>query len=383
MRLMSARTLLRWAVSIAPALLIAAFVVGALRTAAPVAAQACTWTGTWTWTDGGNSPITLTQSGNQVTGHDDFRAQWSGTVSGNHLTGQWQYTDSGGKLETGSLDLTMDQSCASFSGTFGAGPDHPSSSVHATRNGGAPALSSGPSATPSAASAPTTDLTGFWKDDTNSSAVYSIRQFGSQFYWGVDDRANGGIFNIYVGTINGSTITGGWIDLPGSSVFFGGSMNIRIDNPNHLVLLRDTEAPCCYGANELFRQSDGTSSSTSSSPSSTTSSSGGGCNQWNVTGAWKTTQGGSVPISFTFQQSSTQVQGSASAPSLNLNGPLSGTLSGNQLSVVVSWSASVQGNYSGTVQQGKIVDGTTNQVGSSSPGTSWSGTGPTSCVNGG
>jgi hypothetical protein len=108
------------------------------------------------------------------------------------------------------------------------------------------------------------------------------------------------------------------------------------------------------------------------------------CSQWNVTGTWQTTQNGSIPISFTFQQSGTQVQGNASAPSLNLNGPLSGTLNGNQLSVVVTWSASVQGNYSGTVQQGQIVNGHTFQVGSSSSsGPSWTGTGPTSCASSG
>jgi hypothetical protein len=108
------------------------------------------------------------------------------------------------------------------------------------------------------------------------------------------------------------------------------------------------------------------------------------CGQWNVTGTWQTTQNGSIPISFTFQQSGTQVQGNASAPSLTLNGPLSGTLNGNQLSVVVTWSASTQGNYSGTVQQGQIVKGHTFQVGSSSSsGPSWTGTGPTTCADSG
>lgn len=107
----------------------------------------------------------------------------------------------------------------------------------------------------------------------------------------------------------------------------------------------------------------------------------GGCSQWNIAGNWQTTQNGSIPISFTFQQSGTQVQGTASAPSLNLNGPLSGTMNGNQLSVIVSWSASVQGNYSGTVQQGQIVNGHTYQVGNSpTSGASWAGTGPTTCA---
>ena len=108
---------------------------------------------------------------------------------------------------------------------------------------------------------------------------------------------------------------------------------------------------------------------------------GGGCTQWSVNGDWQTIQNGNLTVNFTFHQSGTALDGKASAPSLNLNGTLTGTLFGDQLSVVVTWNPTTQGNYQGTVATGKIINGKTYQVGRS-PGSavSWSGTGPAACM---
>jgi hypothetical protein len=95
------------------------------------------------------------------------------------------------------------------------------------------------------------DLTGLWQDDTGGGAVYRIRQLGSAVYWSVDGTAAGSYANVFVGTIDGATITGNWVDLPGSPNLGGGALTLRIDSPTHLVKV--SESPCCYGAREWFR----------------------------------------------------------------------------------------------------------------------------------
>jgi hypothetical protein len=290
-------------VLIVPALLIAAFAVNSLRGPAPASAD-CSWTGTWS-----SPPGTLTQNGSQVTGDDGNSDLITGTVSGNVLTGQWTHG-----TDFGAVIATMDPSCNSFTGFEGKNgstsvPTSASGSIfNRTRSGG------GTTTTPPASNA---DLTGLWQDDTNSGATYRVRQIGSQFYWSVDNTSNGGYYNVYVGKINGSTITGGWVDLPGSPSLFSGSMYLRIDTPNHLVILKDSEAPCCYGANELFRQ--GSSTTTSSSPAARLLATGG-CTAWN--GTWDSDFG---TLKLTTNGSS------VSGTYIYLGGKMTGKTSGNQL----------------------------------------------------
>jgi hypothetical protein len=112
----------------------------------------------------------------------------------------------------------------------------------------------------------------------------------------------------------------------------------------------------------------------------------GGCAQWSVAGSWTTTQNGNLPVYFNFSQSGTTVTGTASAPTTSLpTGTVSGTLIGNQLNIVVTWTATVQGAYSGTVTTGQILNnGQSHQVGAPpSSSVSWSGTGPATCTGGG
>jgi LCCL domain len=95
------------------------------------------------------------------------------------------------------------------------------------------------------------DLTGLWQDDSGGGAVYRIRQIDDQVYWSVDATAVRSFSNVFVGTIAGTTITGYWVDLPGSPALSGGTLTLRIDSNNHLVKI-DESAP--YGAREWFRQ---------------------------------------------------------------------------------------------------------------------------------
>ena len=100
----------------------------------PATAQACSWTGTWRRLEGtGTAVVTLTQTGNEVTGDDGVGDPISGTVSGNRFTGRWSHGSDGGALE-----LTMDASCNRLSGTFGWAPPRAPDPFTATRLSGAP-----------------------------------------------------------------------------------------------------------------------------------------------------------------------------------------------------------------------------------------------------
>src|SRR5262245_5498007 len=129
----SSRLAPRLAASVMAVGLVALLLAGLLRDAPPVAAQACSWTGTWRSSAAG-ATVTLMQSGNQVTGDDGNSDQINGTVTGNRLTGRWTH---GG--DSGAIDWTMDASCNSFTGTFGSNSGRPADSFSATRLTGASA----------------------------------------------------------------------------------------------------------------------------------------------------------------------------------------------------------------------------------------------------
>ena len=95
-----------------------------------------------------------------------------------------------------------------------------------------------------------TDLTGLWLDN-GGRAIYRVRQVGNKVYWSVDAGAGGSI-NVYAGEISGNSINGVWVDLPQSSTYNTGQLNLRIDSNDHLTKVG--ENPCCYGATEWRRQ---------------------------------------------------------------------------------------------------------------------------------
>ena len=101
-----------------------------------------------------------------------------------------------------------------------------------------------------------TDLSGFWGDDVTPGAVYRVRQVGNKFYWLVDGTSQKSFANVFIGEISGNTITGGWLDLPGSSVYSSGNMILRIESNDRIVKVSANNA---YGAQEWRRR--GTSGS--------------------------------------------------------------------------------------------------------------------------
>lgn len=84
------------------------------------------------------------------------------------------------------------------------------------------------------------DLTGLWRDDTGGGAIYRLRQVGNWVYWIVDGTPMGSYVNASYGQISGNTITGTWVDMPGSPTLSGegtgwGNLTLRIESNDRLV----------------------------------------------------------------------------------------------------------------------------------------------------
>ena len=84
------------------------------------------------------------------------------------------------------------------------------------------------------------DLTGLWRDDTRGGAIYRLRQVGNWVYWIVDGTPMGSYVNASYGQISGNTITGTWVDMPGSPTLSGegtgwGNLTLRIESNDRLV----------------------------------------------------------------------------------------------------------------------------------------------------
>ena len=95
------------------------------------------------------------------------------------------------------------------------------------------------------------DLTGLWRDDTGGGAVYRLRQVGNWLYWLVDGTPKGSYVNISYGQISGNTITGMWVDMPGSPTLSGGTLTLRIESNDRLVKVGTSG----YGAQAWIRVS--------------------------------------------------------------------------------------------------------------------------------
>src|SRR6185436_8617930 len=80
---------------------------------------------------------------------------------------------------------------------------------------------------PAATRAQTVDLTGLWEDDTRGGGTYRLRQAGNRVYWIVDGTPMRSYVNLFSGEIAGNSITGMWVDLPGSPSLGGGNLILR------------------------------------------------------------------------------------------------------------------------------------------------------------
>lgn len=103
----------------------------------------------------------------------------------------------------------------------------------------------------SIANAQAINLTGLWQDDSGGGAVYRVRHVGNQLFWIVDGTSKGSYVNIAFGEITGQTMTGKWVDLPGSPTLGGGDISLRIESNNRFVKI-SSSAP--YGAQAWTRQ---------------------------------------------------------------------------------------------------------------------------------
>ncbi|MCA9839668.1 MAG: hypothetical protein KC422_22365 [Trueperaceae bacterium] len=100
------------------------------------------------------------------------------------------------------------------------------------------------------------DLTGFWQNP-GGSATYRVRQIGNTVYWTVDGTAVGSYANVFIGELYGNTLTGTWVDLPGSPNLGGGNLSLQIQSNDYFFKVAESTL---YAAQEWVRQ--GSSGST-------------------------------------------------------------------------------------------------------------------------
>jgi hypothetical protein len=260
--------------------------IAAVPTAPAASPAVIDLTGLWL-DSGGRAVYRVRQVGNKVywsvnAGSGGSINMYAGEISGNTINGVWVDLPQSSTYNTGQLNLRIDsndhltkvgenpccygaqewrrQGMTARAGpppSGGASPGIPS----AGGPGGGPGIlpgsavgepgpsgSGGPAPVPSP---PPTDLTGLWLDNTGGGAVYRLRQVGNKVYWSVN-AGSGGSINMYAGEISGNTINGVWVDLPQSSTYNTGQLNLRIDSNDHLSKVG--ENPCCYGAQEWRRQ---------------------------------------------------------------------------------------------------------------------------------
>lgn len=135
------------------------------------------------------------------------------------------------------------------------------------------------------------DLTGLWQN-YNGGAIYRVRQIGNAVYWSVDGIPMGSYANIFFGEISGNTITGTWVDLPGSQSLGGGNLTLQIQSNDYFIKIGESNL---YGAQEWIRQ--GTTGGTP------TGGTGTGCssNTYTLTASPSTAHPGeTIIVSFTY-----------------------------------------------------------------------------------
>ncbi len=121
-----------------------------------------------------------------------------------------------------------------------SGPPPPSTPP--STSGTTPPSTSGPP--PTTGQPPATvssDLSGFWVDDTGGGAVYRVRQLGNKVYWSMDATAKGEYVNVFHGVITGNMIDGEWLDMPGSPLrpaLVAATLGLRIESNDRLVKVR-------------------------------------------------------------------------------------------------------------------------------------------------
>lgn len=80
------------------------------------------------------------------------------------------------------------------------------------------------------------DLTGVWK--SNDGGNYYLRQLGTTLYWvGMSPNEGHDWTNVFVGNLNGNTVSGNWADVPLGTTLNAGSLMLEISNDgNHISI---------------------------------------------------------------------------------------------------------------------------------------------------
>ncbi len=111
----------------------------------------------------------------------------------------------------------------------------------------------------SSVSAQGMDLTGEWQADNGTR--YLLRQLGSELFWSMDGRPR--VANVFAGRIEGGTITGRWVDVPGGQLMNSGTLTLRIESPDRLVKISSSMA---YGESVWTRIGGSTASPSPTAP---------------------------------------------------------------------------------------------------------------------
>lgn len=206
-------------------------------------------TGFYTADNGGCGQAYIRQIGNNIYWFGEhpngsFGHVFSGTISGNTITGSLWDVPKGNLLSRGNCVYTVSADGNTLTRTSG------SIGCNILVKGALPAAlpASRPMQPGSGA------LTGVW--DCNDGASTYVREDGSNFVFFSEAKNNGtrpGFANIYVGTRNGNTITGTWVDVPKGTHLGNGAMTLRVENDTRFVR---ADAGNGYGGSVWTRSSD-------------------------------------------------------------------------------------------------------------------------------
>jgi hypothetical protein len=172
--------------------------------------------------------------------------------------------------------------------------------------------------------AQSTDLTGAWQDDVGGR--YLIRHIGNTIAWMDDQRP--AAHNVFMGTIEGSTINGRWIDLPGAQYLNSGTLTLRVESINKLV---KTFSSGNYGGSVITRVGSGAGGDLSGTTTT-------GCD---LSGTWQEGLDGQGQSTWTF----TSLGGGKYRGQEQGLGNAAATLTVNGRALRMDWTA--QGGYRG------------------------------------
>jgi len=187
-----------------------------------------------------------------------------------------------------------------------------------------------------------------------------------------------------IGTASGNTLKGTWSELPTYTA---------PDDAGDFQFTMSADGTSFSGGWRYGSSGDFTTDWTGTRSCTST----GGCTQYSISGAWQTNESNNYHIMMSFTQNGTTITGTArftadEGARAGYGGPASGTISGtlvgNQLDFVVTFTPKrdgsiSRGHYTGTVSDGSISGTAKDDAVANGPTITWTATGPTRCVSGG